>query len=428
MQNPFYCGDVVPPDKFVGRKSEFRRIVDQVKKGASTLVVGDPQVGKTSFLRWLSCRKQDYGEIAPRLFFQYIDLLSVDEEEFGFSEFWQQAITPLYEKVFIAKPDSHVSQMYNTCLETSFDAPALEGFVEELSDSGWRLVLLLDEFDVVLDLPKLNTSYFLGKFRSLTSFYEAVSPVMAARKSGRELNAATESHNSGSPYFNYLSEVVLGPLHDKDCATLLAAAGERFTSADRRRLVTLTGGHPYLLQVAASELWWAYIDFPEDANRRWKQVIDRFYRSAASTFDDMWRLWSPEMRMAFTSAVLPQITSYPRFNNQNLLRSLDSFPDQLGELEARGLIFADKESESQWSIRSQVALWFLANKLAEAVCEDISYEEWLHREHIEGSVITSEQWNEVWAAVKEAFKDGTKAFAEGFGKGLGGGLGGGIVP
>lgn len=424
MQNPFYCGDALPLGKFVGRENEFRRVTSQIWKGSSTLIVGDPRVGKTSFLNYLSASLDEPCD--TKLWFQYIDMLCFDEKH-GPSDLWKFATEPLYEGVFKTMPRSRVFHAYKECVKSNFSrSDLLNIFFKELNVSGWRLVLLWDEFDVVLEHPKLNTKKFLGDFRSLTSNNGAFSPIMAARKSRVQLDSATAGYNSASQYFNHISEIVLGPLKDRDCAKVLAEAKERFTATDRCYLVELTGGHPYLLQVAASELWEAYIEFPQDADQRWKQMKNKFYRAAASTFDEMWRLWSPEVRMAFTAAVLPQISlDYPRFRNQNLLRSLRNLNGQLYELRDRGLIVDDNESTSQWRVRSLIALWWLANQIAEAIHAQISYEEWLQKQHIEGLITTREQrkqWNEVWNTAGEVLKDGTKALVEAIGKGVGGGL------
>ena len=55
MSNPFFYGNPVPPDQFLDRRRELRRITGRiVNQGQSTAIVGEPRSGKTSLLLYLS--------------------------------------------------------------------------------------------------------------------------------------------------------------------------------------------------------------------------------------------------------------------------------------------------------------------------------------------------------------------------------------
>lgn len=55
MPNPFFYGNPVSPDQFIGRRREVRRITGRiVNQGQSTAVVGEPRSGKTSLFLYLS--------------------------------------------------------------------------------------------------------------------------------------------------------------------------------------------------------------------------------------------------------------------------------------------------------------------------------------------------------------------------------------
>ena len=55
MLNPFFCGNPVPPDQFIGRRREVHRIAGRIaNRGQSTAIVGEPRSGKTSLLLYLS--------------------------------------------------------------------------------------------------------------------------------------------------------------------------------------------------------------------------------------------------------------------------------------------------------------------------------------------------------------------------------------
>ena len=55
MSNLFFHGNPVPPDQFLDRRRDLRRIIGRIaSQGQSTAVVGEPRSGKTSLLLYLS--------------------------------------------------------------------------------------------------------------------------------------------------------------------------------------------------------------------------------------------------------------------------------------------------------------------------------------------------------------------------------------
>jgi len=504
MENPFICGDPVLPDNHIGRDDEIRRLVGRIRQGASSIIVGDPRVGKTSLLQYLAAPEKYnslYGEAVPKLWFQYLDAHTFGEN-FEPAHFWQRAIEPMCKQIFataqpresssftqnlnrtlefakralavleeqaagytvlsipahlkleledkrkevakleidskstnlpsdcaqveqlqILKTNSNLPVVcaYRKCKDEKFaDGAELEEFFKQLDASGWRLVLLLDEFDVVLEHSRLNNIGFLGDFRSFASRHTSLAYLIAARQSLTQLNAKTKGYTNGSPYFNTPEPIILEPFSDKDCAELLEWGGKRFTAADRRYLVELTGKYPYFLQVAASELWEAYTEMPDDVDRRWRQVESKLYESVAFMFSNMWDLWTPEMRMAFMAAALPQIRLNMKLREQNLIREIKYLGKELRELASRGLIVEGTLSDSQWHVRSSVLLWWLADQIAQEVRDEMSCKEWLQKQQIEG-FLTREQkkkWGEALRSVGEVLKDGAKTLIEATAKGF----------
>ncbi len=289
MSNPFFYGNPVSPAQFTGRRRELRRIAGRIlNHGQSTAVVGEPRSGKTSLLDYLAApeaREALYGEHAERLLFTYLDAQTLGGE-FSQPRFWEHVLHPLHEK--ISDPASPLAQAYRTCRENNFGAFVLERLLAQMRIGGWRLVLLLDEFDALLHHPVLNKAEFFGSLRSLASRSRgALALVIASRRPLTDLNKDTqELSRTGSPYLNFLDEITLGPWPNKDVEALLRRAGDRFTIADRRFVVQVAGEHPYLLQAAASELWEAYKDGEEDSALR-RQAWERLLDEAALTLGNL---------------------------------------------------------------------------------------------------------------------------------------------
>ena len=74
--------------------------------------------------------------------------------------------------------------------------------------------------------------------------------IIAARQSTDTLNSSTQEYSrTGSPYFNFMEEITVSTFTDKDVEQLLAKAS--FSEKEQQYLADLSGGHPYILQVAA---------------------------------------------------------------------------------------------------------------------------------------------------------------------------------
>jgi len=249
MSNPFFYGNPVPPDQFLDRRRELRRITRRiVNRGQSSAVVGELDSGKTSLLLYLSApetRTKLYGESGERLLFSYMDAQTLGGE-FSQAQFWEHGLRPLHEQVIAPNPDSPLAQAYQMCRENEFGGFVLERLFAQMGPTGWRLVLMLDEFDLLLYHPILNCAEFFGSLRSLASRSRgALALVIASRRSLASLNKDTQQFSrTGSPYLNFFAEIVLGTLPNKYVAELLCRTGDRFTAEDRRFIAEAAGDIP----------------------------------------------------------------------------------------------------------------------------------------------------------------------------------------
>lgn len=404
MANPFIYGNPVPPEHFVGRRHDLRRIVSRIRNlGQSSAVIGEPRCGKTSLLHYLAApdkKEALFGEDADTLLFSYLDAQPWGVQ-FDQTQFWEFALRPLSEPLATIGADAPLNVAYRTCQENGFGTFVLERLLAQMKLQGLRLVLILDEFDLVLHHPILNSAEFFGSLRSLASRSQgALALIIACRSSLTHLNKATQQLNpTGSPYFNFLDEITLGPLTKKGVETLLHRAEERFTVMDRDYVAHVSGGHPYLVQVAASALWEAYEEQSNPRQRRQQAGEDLHHRIAA-TLSDSWRLWSPEKRRAFTAIALAHIgylgeqRKLWRFSVSQLLKDLRYAKPELHLLKKQGFIKEDNKIKGGWRVRPAVFLWWMTDEIVRAVHQDVTLEEWLQQE-----------WEGVWTqGSKKQFK------------------------
>jgi len=427
MSNPFFYGNPVRPDQFTDRRRELRRITSRiVNQGQSTAVVGEPRSGKTSLLEYLAApeARQLYSACEKRLVFSYLDAHTLGTK-FSQAQFWEVALRPLQERAIAPKPDSPLAQAYEMCQENDFGCFVLERFLAQMELTVWRLVLMLDEFDVLLDHPILNCAEFFGGLRSLVSRSRgALALVIASRRPLTSLNEDTQQFSrTGSPYFNFLDEITLGPWPDKDVAELLRRAADRFTTDDRRFIAEVAGGHPYLVQVAASALWEAYEEGERDSNRRRQRAGQSLYDEVALTLSDIWRLWSPEMRRALTAVALAHIPAKSRLYVERLVPDMPDLELELRSLAKQGFVAEDEAIPGGWRVRPGALLWWLADELVRTVRREVPFEEWLQAQEWEGLLTRGErqQLGRAVRAIGGKLRDGAapliKAAAEGAAKG-----------
>jgi hypothetical protein len=436
MTNPFLYGNPVLSPHFTNRTREVRRVVNRIITGQSTAIVGEPRTGKTSLLEYLRAREMQselYGHTASRLLFFYMDSQSLSAA-FTQSQFWANALQPLYEEVIAVQGENtRIAQAYRTCVENHFGTFVLERLLAMIEQTRYRLVLLLDEFDTLLHHPILNSAEFFGGLRSLVSRSRgALVMVTASRQSLSVLNRETQEFNrTGSPYFNFLDEIVLHPFDARAVVQLLARAGERFDAADQLFLARVCGGHPYLLQVAASALWECHEDEPDPILRR-KYAGEELFDKAAAIIGDTWRLWPKEMKKAFTAIALGQsagMAGEKAFDVGELTRALSTFGPELRLLLRQGYIAEDAAYTSGYRIRPEAFLWWLSEELIRIVRNDgpsseAEFEDWLRLQEWDGLVKTEEkrQLTRAAHALGAILKEGIGTFirgaAEGTVKGL----------
>jgi hypothetical protein len=394
MQNPFVAGNSVDPRDFLGRTREVRGIVSRLSnKGQSTAIVGDPRIGKTSLLRYLAApekRAELYGELAERLIFQYIDAGTCGSA-FTQTQFWWLALAPLAEKLPVIDNPA-LTAAYETCAREGFGVYVLEKLFAQLRQAGLRVVLMLDEFDNLLNHPVLNRAEFYGGLRSLDTRCESIALVIASRQSLEALNAATQEFSRmGSPYFNHMIPVCLGAFSEKEIHTLLARGDAYFKRADKQYLSHIAGGHPFLLQAAAYALLEAYENDETNRKKRWEMTACELLNAAEPTLANTWRLWSPETRQVITIIALdtlPQLVKGREFSIESLIGLLDTYTPEVDDLKKRGFLVTDNDHKSGYRLQAEVMLWWLTKEMIRvARSKDGDFlSQWERDQQLEGQI------------------------------------------
>lgn len=434
MHNSFLHCTPVPTDMFIDRRRELRRITSRILSGQSMAIVGEPRSGKTSLLLYLAApetRQELYGDEGERLLFSYLD-----SHTFGSSfdpiQFWRQALQPFHDQALSPGSDSALLKAYVTCHEEGFGTFVLERLLIQANMIGWRLVLMLDEFDALLHHDVLKSTELLGALRSLASRYSSLTLLIASRQPLERLNSDTQDlSRTSSPYFNILTPISLGPFPNIATDELLRRDAGYFTAGDRRFLQEIGGGHPYLLQAAASALWEAYDEGIEGVDARREEAGEFFYDQVAPDLSNIWQYWTADKQKALTAIGLAHISSIAlgerEFRVERLAEDLRSLWPEIRDLQKQGFIVEDAGVPDGWRIRPGVLLWWLADEIVRLARDDTPFEEWLLAQEWHGQLTRSdkEELRYVGRKLVGFLEKGVMSLIEAAAKGLGSGLAGG---
>ena len=337
-----YSGESpILPVQLAGRDKEIRRIARQIMTGQSSAIIGPFSSERTSILDALQ-NIALYGDKANQLIFSYLDISSLNQD-CSQAQFWENALKP-FQAQMDDETGSALSKVYQDCQNHQFDNFYLNRLFEQLKKEGLRLVLMLDRFDLLLHQDYLNRSDFFGYLRTRASHYPSpLSLIITSNNSLHQFHQDTTKLNPlGSPYLNFLEPGVmtLGALSESEIDELLHQR-ERFTEEDCRFIKEIAGGHPYLLQVAATILWEAYDneeESPIDSARK------TFPNRVEGLLNSIFQSWAVNTRKAFMSVVQK--------------RDLSDFRSELEALEKQGFIIEDN---GVWRVRASVFLSFVAD-------------------------------------------------------------------
>jgi hypothetical protein len=367
--NPFRYGNPVPPEHFKGR-SELRRIIGRiVNAGESTSITGPFRCGKTSLLQYINdsnLKSTLYGEKAHQLIFSYLDVSTLGSE-FDQAQFWSRALETFQDHINTGDIAPSLSEAYQIVQQNQFGNYVLEKLIAEIKKANLRLVLLLDGFDGLLHHKVLNSTEFFGVLRQLASLSKgALALLITGNTSLTQLNQQTQHFNrTGSPYFNFMDEVILGPLTEVEIDKLLHLGDEHFTEDDRHFIKDIAGGHPYLLQLTASILWEIYEEGnEEEAMKRQQEAGQLLYEHLKEQLDFVWESWDEKTQKVFVSIALVLLDKELKLQHIDAIsisKEIKRYKMELDDLERYGFLKSD--NEGNWQVYSGIFLRFIGDKV-----------------------------------------------------------------
>lgn len=396
---PFIHGRPLSPNELIGRQSHIKKILSRLLKRQSTAVVGAPHMGKTSLCNFISDegqRRTLLGEEANRFIFAYIDAQILMGSGVTQADFWRYVLQPL-ERYISQTPMPQITELYELAQQNGFGNFVLSSLFTELGQAELCYVIVLDEFDVLLHHPVLNSAEFFGGLRSLSSTTKGLVLITSSRRHVADMNRLTQVMNPhGSPFFNTFTEVKLGILAQRDIQILFSQASDILTDVDRQFIQSLVGGHPFLLQMAAEAICEAY---EETSTADYQSAARSTYQNAMTHFEDTWRNWSSGLRHAFIFVSLLETVNLMQAslpNYEAILQSLSHLNPQISELAEEGIL--EREADNQIRVLQKIFSWWLVEQL---IRHEHSLGKWIQQQELDG-VIHNQEIEQLEQAVNSA--------------------------
>jgi hypothetical protein len=358
--SPYIIGPPVPPGRFYGRSrqlSEFFRIM-RSQTLQPLRILGLRRSGKTSFLQYISQRSVYAAEpevVARPTVIAYVNLQGEVASPVEFFAVVAEAITDaLYRsRVNASLPDLPI------------DFRAFKQWMQNIltADDKLRVIVLLDEFEVLAESPTFDQSFF-GSLRALASgpsLFWRFTWVVASYTDLHLLNQKIENSVKTSPLFNifYPSPIILGGMEPYEIEQLIRAPaqerGVHYSVEEVEAITQLSGPLPYFVQAAANQWFITRSPATPLADCRQK-VLSQLLDASGHVSHQLESYWKH-----LTDEECELISLVVR---SELIISTNSAPEQ--KLLQFGLLC---EKDGQVKISGQAFQWWLENNLTRLTTE-----------------------------------------------------------
>jgi len=281
VKNPYISrGAIQDPRHFFGRVQETREILDLTSGGQSVSIVGPRRIGKTSLLLHVrrSAPPVEAGKKARHLYV-FLDLQRKPQASQPEICQWMWN-----ETLGEAGPVKELP----TTIES---AEGFEKAVGKLCAAGFKLTLLVDEFELMAQNPQIDFNFF-SHLCSLSAA-RLVSYVMTSRKPLFDLEYSDPSALRSSFFTTFHQQRLefLTPAEARElvCKPVQDMGFPGFTEEEIGFLFDLAGYHPACLQIACYYLFEHKVTGQILDEQAKNEVRRKFKDSVSDYFHQIWR-------------------------------------------------------------------------------------------------------------------------------------------
>ena len=267
------------PENFFGRGQEIKRIYARLNATppGSISIVGDRKIGKSSLLNYVynHTNRRQYLEQPEKTVMVFLDL----QQEKGMSmESFVRALVGIADLELRGRVDLS---------ECPYSLDGIRTAVQRLNEGGYRLIILLDEFEAVTANTNFNLEFF-SFLRFLANHYD----VAYVTSSARDLQVLCHTKEiADSPFFNIFSTMRLSVFQLAEAEELVRIPSERVgkpLKKHTKQILEMAGLFPFFIQMACSHAVEYLEEQPDATEPDFREVGRRFFDEAKLHFRYIW--------------------------------------------------------------------------------------------------------------------------------------------
>lgn len=266
-------------EDFFGRAHEIKRIFTRINATppGSISLVGQRKIGKSSLLNhvYTNAVRQRFLKDPDKTVMVFLDL----QRETSMSmETFVRTMIGIAELELKGRVD------LSGC---SNDLVGIRDMVQRLNGAGFRLALLLDEFETVTTNPNFKLEFF-SFLRYLANNHD----VCYLTSSERDLQQLCHTKEiSDSPFFNIFSTLPISIFKRDEAEALIREPSARVgkpLGPHANAIIDMAGLFPFFIQMACSHALEYLDEHPDAAAPDFAEVRRRFYAEARLHFRYIW--------------------------------------------------------------------------------------------------------------------------------------------
>ncbi len=286
MINPYITrSPVKDPEGFYGRNEVISEILKDIvrEQMQSRCIIGERRIGKTSLLYQImdsQVQEKYVGEIGSSIFAKTDITFFPNVPPTTFFEEWA----------------SDISTISGQSPPTEPGYLSFRRFVENVTETGYKIIILLDEFEATAANSHLDRGFF-EFLRALTQHYNTAFILFSRTPLQYFLRVEEYRYTFGSPFFNALNISYLKFLKEPEARNLITEPAQKagiditdFTDFILKHAYY----HPFLLQSLCKIIF----DFKRSSNADHKEILREFNIQTEEFFDYLWKHSDPDEQEA----------------------------------------------------------------------------------------------------------------------------------
>jgi hypothetical protein len=326
-------GMITNPEEFYGREEEIENIYERIMTVQNTFIVGERGLGKSSLLYYLYHKKDKYLDNPERYIFLFIGLQrdNISSPQDFFTVLLRELREKTKDKIFINNDISYEN---------------VRNAVLELDKAGSKLIIFIDEFDIVADSNEFDETFY-ANLRALVPHNVAylITSIKRIREHGKIIT---------SPFFNIFIEIHLLPFSKNEVMEMInnLSARQGVSLKDESEFILdVAGCHPFFIQIACSVLFKYKSKGKKLRESDYDKIKEEFRDESQSRFEYIWNHLSKEER-----DVLSKLARSKQINERR--------EHKLHDLEMKGYVIKMEQGSSgmEYEIFSSVFKKFVIEK------------------------------------------------------------------